>query len=43
MNPLFEKAISNYNKFRILTDLGNTLLAKLMSGQIRLKNSKRER
>ena len=37
MDPIIEKIISNYNQIRTIVDLRDTLLPRLMSGEIRVK------
>lgn len=37
MNPLIEKIISNYKQIKTLTQLRDTLLPKLMSGEVRVE------
>jgi type I restriction enzyme S subunit len=37
-NPLFEKIFTNQKQIRTLTQLRETLLPKLMSGEVRVKN-----
>jgi type I restriction enzyme S subunit len=39
MSPILDKSIANNNQIRTLTALRDTLLPKLMSGGIRIKNS----
>jgi len=41
-NSLFEKIKLNLTKSQTLTELRDTLLPKLMSGEIRLKDAERE-
>lgn len=38
IEPLFEKMIINHNQIRTLTQLRDTLLPKLMSGEVRVNN-----
>jgi type I restriction enzyme S subunit len=38
IQPLFEKIIFNQGQIRTLTQLRDTLLPKLMSGEVRVRN-----
>jgi type I restriction enzyme S subunit len=42
VNPLFEKFKINYNQIRTLEKLRDTLLPKLMSGEVRVKLEQQE-